>query len=131
LHIGLASNLKNKINFETTAYYTKEVNKNNSNINRECYPISLKTDITWINNLKNNTNKCLSCQGWTCELSDDPGRYLCNFIYYLSLNYKKVNNKDYKVFFLHIPAALNSPQKSQICINEAIDTIIHEIVRTL
>jgi len=87
------------------------------------YPVVLKTDMTWINNLKNNTEKSLLCCGWKCELSDDPGRYLCNFIYYLSLNYKKCYNKDFKVFFLHIPEANNSPQKTQQCINEAINTI--------
>ena len=121
--------MNNTLNFETSAYYTKEFDNCKLN-NGNCCEI-LETDLKWINDLRSNTNKILSNDGWNCNLSNDPGRYLCNYIYYLSLHYKKENNKDFKVFFLHIPNVNNTPQRTQQCINEAISIIIHEIVKLI
>ncbi|ORX48156.1 peptidase C15, pyroglutamyl peptidase I-like protein [Piromyces finnis] len=126
LHIGLNASLKDTLDFETSAYYTEDVD-----IIEEKCPLVIKTDMRWINDLMNNTKKRLTYCGWNCKLSENPGRYLCNFIYYLSMNYKISNNKDFKVFFLHIPEANNSPKQTQQCINEAINIIVHEIIKTL
>ena len=38
------------------------------------------------------------------RISEDPGRYLCDFIYFSSLAHLVKARKDRKVVFLHVPA---------------------------
>ncbi len=38
------------------------------------------------------------------RISDDPGRYLCDFIYYSSLAECRKQQRAGKVVFLHVPA---------------------------
>ena len=38
------------------------------------------------------------------HISDDPGRYLCDFIYYSSMAHLRAQQRPRKVVFLHVPA---------------------------
>lgn len=38
------------------------------------------------------------------RISEDPGRYLCDFIYYSSLAHLYKANRPRKVVFLHVPS---------------------------
>lgn len=42
-------------------------------------------------------------------ISDDPGRYLCDFIYYSSLAHLTRKQERKRVVFLHVPADASEP----------------------
>ncbi|GHV38402.1 hypothetical protein FACS189490_00270 [Clostridia bacterium] len=39
-----------------------------------------------------------------CSISNSPTAFLCNFAYYMALDYVKTNGFDTRVVFIHIPA---------------------------
>ncbi|KOS18972.1 Pyroglutamyl-peptidase 1 [Escovopsis weberi] len=45
-----------------------------------------------------------SARDMDLRISEDPGRYLCDFIYYSSLAHLLKKNRERKVLFLHVPA---------------------------
>lgn len=45
-----------------------------------------------------------SKNGMELRISEDPGRYLCDFIYFSSLAHLYKQNRPRKVVFLHVPA---------------------------
>ena len=47
------------------------------------------------------------------RISDDPGRYLCDFIYYSSLAHLYKQQRPRKVIFLHVPADASETSVTQ------------------
>lgn len=66
---------------------------------------------------------------WDIDASDDPGLYLCEFIYYLSLATARrlgKEGRDLKGIFVHVPPFLDSMslRKEQ----ETVTQVIREMV---
>jgi len=45
----------------------------------------------------------LAAEEFNVRESDDPGRYLCNYVYFKSLKYQAANDADGLALFIHIP----------------------------
>lgn len=50
----------------------------------------------------------LICKGYQCQVSEDAGNYLCNYVYFLS-NSKFYKSPDVYVLFFHIPEFITMP----------------------
>ena len=67
----------------------------------------------------------IGSDGWDIEASDDPGLYLCEFIYYSSLLAARKFGKegrDLKGVFVHIPPYLDSE-----ALDKERDTVVQVI----
>ena len=75
-------------------------------------PARLETELD-VNGLVNH----LQAKGFDCLLSEDPGRYLCNYIYFNALK-----KKDGRVLFIHFPAETKdwTLEKMDALLKEAI-----------
>lgn len=60
-------------------------------------------------------------------LSTDPGRFLCNYIYYNSLLLQQSHNRPLNAVFVHVPTLATLPFENQV---SAIENIVKEIVAT-
>ncbi|RFU31332.1 hypothetical protein B7463_g5027, partial [Scytalidium lignicola] len=75
-------------------------------------------------------------RGWkkslpNCDIkvSEDPGRYLCDFIYYSSLAHLYRKNEDRRVLFLHVPVD-NDPASIKVGVEVTIE-LIRAVVQNL
>tara|TARA_R110002072_G_scaffold64203_3_gene159461 strand:+ start:69716 stop:70231 length:516 start_codon:yes stop_codon:yes gene_type:complete len=103
--LGLSSN-RNKISIEKFAYNLIDVAKpDNDNIIKQNEPILVggRPKISTEFNLGEIT-KVLE-EEW--QYSDDPGRYLCNFLFY------KVLNRNRNSVFIHLPKNCDSYRLSE------------------
>ncbi|RHY76731.1 hypothetical protein DYB28_013231 [Aphanomyces astaci] len=66
-------------------------------------------------------------QGCKMALSNDPGRYICNFTYFLSLAQTKAR-PNHHALFVHVPSFTVQPQEEQL---HAIKTLVAVIQATL
>ena len=66
--------------------------------------------------------------GFPCEISEDPGRYLCNFIYYKSLQrQEKLGHESYKrSIFIHVPPFDVIDKETQI---KFVRRVVEELVK--
>jgi len=48
------------------------------------------------------------------QLSQDPGRYLCNYVYFQAMQHQKAGNKPLRSVFVHVPAFSTVPQEVQV-----------------
>jgi pyroglutamyl-peptidase len=55
----------------------------------------------------NKLEKLLEDSGFTAEISNNAGKYLCNHIFYTGLMYIRQNNLNTKMIFIHIPSMKN------------------------
>lgn len=55
----------------------------------------------------NKLEKVLKDSGFTVEISNNAGKYLCNHIFYTGLTYINENNLNTKMIFIHIPSMKN------------------------
>ncbi|KAI1636573.1 putative pyroglutamyl peptidase type I [Biscogniauxia mediterranea] len=62
------------------------------------------------------------------QISDDPGRYMCDFIYFSSLAHLEKQKRPKKVIFLHVPQY--SDQKSLSLGKEIVLTLVRAIVES-
>ena len=58
-------------------------------------------------------------------MSEDAGRYLCDFIYYSSLAYVERKGEEKRAVFLHVPIDTN-----EAALNTGVDVTI-ELIRAL
>jgi pyroglutamyl-peptidase len=74
----------------------------------------------------NELSACLNCKGYEfVKVSSDPGRFLCNYLYFQSLNHQRKNNLPLKSIFIHIPLFEVIPLDLQVnAIIEIINTLI-------
>eukprot|EP01126_Amoeba_proteus_P009407 TRINITY_DN13559_c0_g1_i1.p1 TRINITY_DN13559_c0_g1~~TRINITY_DN13559_c0_g1_i1.p1 ORF type:complete len:217 (-),score=20.90 TRINITY_DN13559_c0_g1_i1:65-715(-) len=68
----------------------------------------------------------LCSRGFDCQLSQSAGRFLCNYIYYLSLHYSSQNNTH--SLFVHVPPFSVIPQQTQL---EFVRALLDEIATSL
>ncbi len=122
LHLGLAEGRKT-ITIERYAYNEKKAESpdNKGNIHSgtqiiENADMRLETpfDITTL-------IKALAVVNIKAEESIDPGRYVCNNIYYHSLSNKRNS------LFVHFPTFENLSQENAV---RAVETIIHSIIKS-
>jgi len=59
------------------------------------------------------------------RVSEDAGRYLCDFIYYSSLAYLEKKREDKRVVFLHVPVEVD-----EIALKTGVDVTI-ELIRAV
>ncbi|KAI1493734.1 putative pyroglutamyl peptidase type I [Biscogniauxia mediterranea] len=62
------------------------------------------------------------------QISDDPGRYMCDFIYFSSLAHLEKQKRPKKVIFLHVPQ--HSDQQSLSLGKEIVLTLVRAIVES-
>ena len=55
----------------------------------------------------NKLEKLLENSGFSVEISNNAGKYLCNHIFYAGLMYISKNNLNTKMIFIHIPSIKN------------------------
>lgn len=70
-------------------------------------------------------------EGYNCMASKDPGRYLCNYIYYKSLQ-RSDSDSDSEVkaysLFIHVPPFTQIPLSEQVqFVNRTIEVILSEL----
>ncbi|CAI5438662.1 unnamed protein product [Caenorhabditis angaria] len=133
IHLG-AHSVENTIKFEQRAfsdgYCSDDVNgctPENNTTNVCCAPgtiliseIDCAELATFVNNEMNFDGNNFG--GLICELSEDPGRYLCGFSYFLSLN------KDAKKsLFVHVPPFTEECTKEKV--KDALLSAIKHIVK--
>jgi pyrrolidone-carboxylate peptidase len=100
LHLGYAQTSPG-FQFETTAYNQTCNNKDVTGVAGSCQPICTNAPTQLATTLPlNKLTDQLSAHGLNATSSDDPGRYLCNMAYYLSLN----RSPACASLFIHIPA---------------------------
>ncbi|KAH9146908.1 hypothetical protein LEN26_004882, partial [Aphanomyces euteiches] len=62
------------------------------------------------------------------SISTDPGRYICNYIYYLSLTHSKHSaNKNQHSLFVHVPLFSTIAEEEQLRTIEALISTIQTI----
>jgi pyroglutamyl-peptidase len=59
------------------------------------------------------------------RISEDAGRYLCDFIYYSSLAYLTKKEEERRVIFLHVPV-----ESDEAAVNTGVEATI-ELIRAL
>ena len=117
IHCGVNAGA-NKVNLERISKnYINDYCKYNCKINEEDPEIyECKLDL---NKLSNELNK----RGNNCEISEDAGKYLCNYLYFLS-NKKFIKHPNVYSLFYHIPSletmCLNDSHK---CLLDLIDEV--------
>lgn len=62
------------------------------------------------------------------RISDDPGRYLCDFIYYSSLSECKKRQRPGKAVFFHVPA--NASDQAIVQGRELAENLIRAIAES-
>jgi pyrrolidone-carboxylate peptidase len=62
----------------------------------------IKTDYDY-----NNLKKIFDSSGFTVEISNNAGNYLCNHIFYTGLQFIYENKLNTKMIFIHIPSIKN------------------------
>jgi pyroglutamyl-peptidase len=99
LSFGLASSRKS-ISLERCAYnqVSQKVKDNKNEIFHSCQVIEKGNDVLFTNLELEKIKENLDKAGINSSLSTDPGRYLCNFVYYTSLFRKRGN-----ALFVHLP----------------------------
>ncbi|MCF6199488.1 MAG: pyroglutamyl-peptidase I [Hyphomicrobiaceae bacterium] len=110
LHIGYASTSPG-FHLETTAYNKTCNNPDIEGVPGTCAPILMDSPALIKNTLPLETIATRLVEaGFSAKTSDDPGLYLCNMAYYLSLCHALGCSKAYPVarhhscLFVHIPA---------------------------
>lgn len=64
----------------------------------------------------------LKKRGYPVEVSTDPGRYLCNYIYFSSLS--KLSGDHFTSLFVHFPPSnVKSTQENLKFVNDLIDVL--------
>ena len=63
------------------------------------------------------------------QLSQDPGRYLCNYIYYQALQHQKDQHQPLQSVFVHVPACSVVPQEVQVKVVKELLTSISALAR--
>jgi pyroglutamyl-peptidase len=72
-----------------------------------------------------NIHSQLSSMGHPVSLSDDPGRYLCNQIFFTALGFLKSESIGIPAGFIHLPLEVDYPtEKSATAIAEVIRLLI-------
>lgn len=100
LHLGYAQTSPG-FQLETTAYNQTCNNEDVAGVAGSCHPICTNSPAQLATTLPlNKLANQLSASGLNATSSDDPGRYLCNMAYYLSLN----RSPACASLFIHIPA---------------------------
>ncbi|ETW03614.1 hypothetical protein H310_05018 [Aphanomyces invadans] len=66
-------------------------------------------------------------QGCKMAISNDPGRYICNYTYFLSLSQTKGRPNHYALF-VHVPSFTVQPQEEQL---HAVKTLVAAMHATL
>lgn len=72
---------------------------------------------------------------WNVEISSDPGRYLCNYIYYKSLQLSTKRQESSRTgncqsIFIHVPGVDVIPLEEQIAfVKSAVEIIIQKMAR--
>jgi len=69
--------------------------------------------------------KKLRAQGFAVELSEDPGRFLCNYIYYQSLHHSTPVQSS---LFVHVPPFYVIPEETQLKLVRSIIEVISELL---
>jgi len=64
--------------------------------------------------------------GFPVKMSEDPGRFLCNYIYYQSLHFSRINNT-YSMF-VHIPPFESISEEIQLTFVVAVINVITKIL---
>nr|CAG4642094.1 EOG090X0F1W [Eurycercus lamellatus] len=127
VHVGVSSTAY-ELNLETQAFNTGYCSPDITGCfpnNGVCIPGSCERITTGIDMRKicQHVNHSSDCGVVSC-VSDDPGRYLCDFIYYTSLSIDRA-----RVAFVHVPV-LNKPytalQLAQ-AIKSAIAAMLYQI----
>lgn len=58
-------------------------------------------------------------------ISTDPGRYLCNYVYFNSLNKLKFNNEHIDCLFVHFPPlAVKSEAQNMAFVRDLINNLL-------
>ena len=73
--------------------------------------------------------EALQANKFPCSISNDPGRYLCNAIYYKAMSEAVAKHVDCQCLFLHLPLFLNEQTISLKDTLEALQLIIATLVR--
>ena len=60
----------------------------------------------------NEITKNLAKQGYPVVLSDDAGRFVCNYVYYHSLRFAEENG--IKSLFVHVPLFMTIDEETQM-----------------
>ncbi|EMR70692.1 putative pyroglutamyl peptidase type protein [Eutypa lata UCREL1] len=72
-------------------------------------PTELTTELDIKEIYKSWVERSPKTEGTALRISDDPGRYMCDFIYFSSLAHLWKQQKPRKLLFLHVPAG-SSPE---------------------
>jgi len=70
--------------------------------------------------------KNLQNRGIVCELSDDPGRFVCNYTYYESLQFTQSNSSS--SLFVHVPSQSIIPVENQVKFVKELLEIIADLM---
>lgn len=70
-------------------------------------------------------------EGFLVKASEDPGRYLCNYVYYRSLAYQIACGKKKRAIFIHVPPIVNMELEKQVVFVERCIEIICQHVGSL
>lgn len=69
-------------------------------------------------------NTMLTQAGHPVSFSDDPGRYLCNQVFYLTMNHLHMGGLPYRAGFIHLPLAADYPtEKAADALSEMLRSI--------
>lgn len=103
----------------------------------ECIDLSRTFDMTSTSQLPlAQVNSTLQGEGYPVVISTDPGRYLCNYVFFKSLQYTsdlnhtqaKVGSSKHQSLFIHVPPVAVIPLESQcLFIKRAVQSIINSI----
>lgn len=134
VHLGVDQG-SNAIKLESTAYnnMTFRVPDQNSYQPQESSIVSECVFDAPLTSLLDTKKLCkqLEAEEWTVETSEDPGRFLCNYVYYRSLCFgsKRLSMESTgqcQSLFIHVPAVEVVSLKNQVIfVKRAIEEIVH------
>ncbi|VDL70334.1 unnamed protein product [Nippostrongylus brasiliensis] len=122
VHIGLHSSIHRQINLERQSFGRGYCSYDNNgcvptdNVCSMCSEPILKTTID-CNAIASQVERDLDCEDLKIVASDDPGRFLCAYSFYLSLSF----DAD-RAIFVHVPPF------DSVCTIEVITTAIQKTI---
>eukprot|EP00741_Cyanophora_paradoxa_P019912 tig00021179_g19217.t1 len=70
----------------------------------------------------------LAAQGFHVEISHDPGRFVCNYVYYKSLELARRERAPVHALFVHVPPFSVVPRERQLEFLSALFATVHALV---
>ena len=134
IHLGVHPSL-NSFALESCAYNNKTFrtpDQEGYQPGNECISFDQDFDDKTSTHLPlNEIADALSTQGFPVTISDDPGRFLCNYVYYRSLTGQFYNGQIRSALFVHVPPFEIIPYELQIQFVKSLVGIVTDCVNNL